>query len=65
MRLKELRTSARFTQSALAEKAGVDRTLLSKLEQGHRLGSIRTLKSIAAALGVPLSVLLEDDRQAA
>ncbi|SCC93179.1 Transcriptional regulator, XRE family [Thiomonas sp. X19] len=46
-----------FTQDALAEKAGISKAYLSQIETGKRIGVARTLKALAAALGVTLNEL--------
>lgn len=60
--LRELRHSAKLTREELAEKAGVSRDLIAKVEQGSR-GSMRhaTARMLAGALGVPVGQLLGDD----
>src|SRR5579864_234081 len=52
--IKELRTLRGFTQRQLAEKAGVDFTYLSKIENGRleHTPSIKTLRDLAQALEV-------------
>jgi predicted ATPase/transcriptional regulator with XRE-family HTH domain len=56
--LRELRRQKRLSQSELAEKASIDVTYLSKLENGRQRGSERVLRSLAEALGVPPAQLL-------
>jgi transcriptional regulator with XRE-family HTH domain len=51
-RLKELREAAGLSQSQLAERAGMHRFGVSKLEQGLREPSWATVQAIASALGV-------------
>ena len=46
-----------FTQDALAEKAGISKAYLSQIETGKRIGVAKTLKALAAALGVTLNDL--------
>ena len=46
-----------FTQDALAEKAGISKAYLSQIETGKRIGVAKTLKALAAALGVTLNEL--------
>lgn len=56
--LRKLRTSAGFSQEALAEMAGIDRSYLGGIERGeHNLALINIVK-IALALNVPPHVLL-------
>jgi transcriptional regulator with XRE-family HTH domain len=51
-----LREEKSMTQEELAERAGVDRRTIQRLEKGQRI-STRTLNSIAKALGVtPMSL---------
>ncbi|VDY06930.1 Transcriptional regulator, XRE family [Thiomonas sp. Bio17B3] len=44
-----------LTQDALAEKAGISKAYLSQIETGKRIGVAKTLKALAAALGVTLN----------
>ena len=46
-----------LTQDALAEKAGISKAYLSQIETGKRIGVAKTLKALAAALGVTLNEL--------
>lgn len=48
-----------WTQAALAELAGLERTYLTDLEAGRRNPSVRTLEKISKALGIKLHVLFE------
>lgn len=52
----------KMSQAILADKAGVKRALIAKIETGITTGSISTLQKIADALGVPLAELLNDDQ---
>ena len=52
-RIKEIRESLGMTQTELAEKAGVTRTTIWKLEtNAEEITTSRTLLGIAKALGV-------------
>ena len=51
-RLKELRERAGLTQPELAEKAGMNRFGIAKLEQGAREPTWATVQALARALGV-------------
>lgn len=44
-----------LTQQQLADKCGIQRAYLAEIETGRKAGSIKTLKTIAAALGVELT----------
>lgn len=58
VRLRELRREKAMTQEELAERAGVSRDLIAKLEQGSRQSArLASLTSIANALDIPLSEL--------
>lgn len=46
-----------MTLQALAEAAGVSKPYVSQIEGGKRVGTARTLKKLAAALGVPMAAL--------
>ena len=46
-----------LTQVALAAKAGVSPTYLSKIERGKRSGTTKVLRALADALGVDLDHL--------
>jgi transcriptional regulator with XRE-family HTH domain len=50
--LKALREAAAMTQQQLADKAGMHRFGIAKLEQGVRQPSWDTVQALAAALGV-------------
>lgn len=54
----KLRKQKNLTQEDLAGEAEVDRSYLSEIENGHKNVSVQTLKKIADALGVKMSVLL-------
>lgn len=49
-----------MSQERLALDAGMERSYVSDLERGMRNPSVRALGRLAAALGVPPAVLLED-----
>lgn len=55
--LRELRLAHRLTLSQVADRAGVSRSLLSKIENGLVSTSLETLARLAQALGVSLSAL--------
>lgn len=45
--------TSRLTQRQLADKAGIHHSTISRLVRGHRMPSLRTVTSLAHALGVP------------
>ncbi len=61
--LHRLRTARRLSLAALAARADVAKATLANLEQGRGNPTIETLWSLALALGVPFSDLLEDRRE--
>ena len=50
--LKDLRESKFLTQRELAEKSGVGVATIARVEKGIRQPTFRTIKRLAAALGV-------------
>src|ERR1700746_3237365 len=61
--LHRLRTARRLSLTALAPRAEVAKATLANLEQGRGNPTIETLWSLALALGVAFSDLLEDRRE--
>ena len=59
-KMREIREAKNLTQQEVAEIAGVHNSLISRLENGETAGSVKTLRKIAAALGVTVGELLED-----
>lgn len=53
-KIAEIRKQKKVSQTELAEKLGIDRTHLSKIENGHVQTSTRLLERIAAELGVSM-----------
>jgi DNA-binding XRE family transcriptional regulator len=47
-----------LTQSALAERAAVNRVQIAEIEAGRKSGSIDTIKKLAEALGVAVDDLI-------
>jgi len=59
MRLKTLRERRGMTQEQLAEKSGVSRTYLARLETGRQDPTLSTLEKLATALKVDVAKLLK------
>jgi transcriptional regulator with XRE-family HTH domain len=59
VRLKKLRADRGMTQEALAEKAGISRVYLARLETGKQDPTLTTLLKLAKALKVKVGELLE------
>lgn len=53
-----IRERTGYSQAQLATKAGVDRTLIYRLEQGTRNASPTVIRKLADALGCPLHALM-------
>ena len=56
--LTVIRERSGLSVSALAEKAGVDRTLIHRFENGERNASPAIIKKLAEALQCPLIALI-------
>lgn len=59
-RMRRVRRERGLSLQAVADRCGVTRSLLSKIETGASTPPIATLMKIAAALSVPVAALLED-----
>lgn len=62
--IKALRLSQKLTIKSLAEKAGITKGYLSKVENSEKAPPVSTLLDIAKALGVTISQLLGEERPA-
>jgi transcriptional regulator with XRE-family HTH domain len=58
-RLKTLRAGREMTQEALAERAGISRTYIARLELGQQDPTLGTLRKLAKALKVKVGDLVE------
>jgi transcriptional regulator with XRE-family HTH domain len=52
VRVRSLRERAGFSQSALADRAGIHKNYLGGIERGERNPAVRNLARIADALGI-------------
>jgi len=59
MRLKELRNKKGWSQATLADKLGVTREYLARLEGGQHDPPLSTVERLAKILGVRISRLVE------
>ena len=55
--IRKLRDNAGFTQSNIAQFAGVDQSLISKVEKGERSLSADVIEKLAALFAVPVEEL--------
>jgi transcriptional regulator with XRE-family HTH domain len=62
-RLRELRGAAKMTQHELAERSGLHRQVIAKLELGDNQPTWITVQKLAAALGVDCAVFLDPSLQ--
>jgi transcriptional regulator with XRE-family HTH domain len=62
--LKNIRTEKNLTQSEIAKMAGVDVTMISKIELGERRPSVEVAKKIAAVLGFDWTRFYDDEQAA-
>ena len=62
IRIKEVAKSKGYTMKDLASKIGVSQMALSFWQTGKRDASYSTLNNIAAAIGVSVHELIEDDK---
>lgn len=59
-RVKEERTRRGWSQSGLAERAGVDRKTVNRLENQQHYPNWDSLNAIATALGMPMRDLFTE-----
>lgn len=59
MNLRRYRNLAQISQEDLADLAGIDRTYVSGVERGIRNPTVTVLQSLAEALKIETSALLE------
>ena len=57
-RLRQMRESHFLTQGELAERSGVSRQTINRLEQGEIEARMKTMRELAAALGVRPGALI-------
>lgn len=55
--IRELRQARRMSQEAVALEAGVDRTFLTRVENGTHSPSFDSILAISSALGISLTQL--------
>jgi len=62
-RIHELRARRGWTQDALADRAGVSKAMISKVERGENNPTVVVAAKIAAALGLTMSQLIGADER--
>ena len=65
LRVKELRTEREITQEELAERVGVFRTYISRIETGLANPSLTAIHALAESLDVAVALLFEPPCSAA
>jgi len=63
--IKSERLKQKITLAMLAQKADVDQATLSRIENGHMIGTVESHQSIARALGVSIASLYSEAPQSA
>ncbi len=61
VRIRDLRKARRFTLEQLAERAGISKSILSKIENGKVSSPISTYSRISSALNVSLSDMFSEE----
>jgi transcriptional regulator with XRE-family HTH domain len=59
-RIASLRKLAGYTQEELAQRAGIQRTHLGRIEAGKYAVNLETMQAIAEALGMTLDIIHPD-----
>lgn len=62
-RIRGLREHKQLSQGDVERRTGLIRSYISRVENGHTVPSLDTLEKLAAALEVPLYVLLYDGNE--
>ncbi|TYO94539.1 helix-turn-helix domain-containing protein [Desulfallas thermosapovorans] len=60
LRLSRYREAKKMTCAQLAESAGLSVTFIKTLEEGKKSPTLRTMEKLAAALGVKVTDLLDE-----
>ena len=63
MRIRALRKQQGLSLRALSAQCGLSINAISQIERGESSPTLSSLHVLATALGVPLTVLLEDDNE--
>lgn len=64
-RLREMREEKKLSQGDIEKRTGLLRCYISRVENGHTVPAIETLKKLACALEVPLYHLFYDGEEPA
>lgn len=56
--IRARRTKAGYSQEAFADRAGIERSMMGRVERGEMPPQIKTLLRVCKALDIPLSRLI-------
>lgn len=59
--LKELRALKSLSQESLGKMAGVSQDMISKIEKGDRLPSVKVAKKISEVVGIDWTKFFDDE----
>ena len=62
-RIRQLREQKGLSQGDLQQSSGLPRAYISRVEHGHRVASLRTLRKFAKGLDVPLYQLFYEGEE--
>lgn len=62
-KIKQTRLLRKKTQQQVADECGISKSMLSRIENGHKATAIATLSKISESLDVPLSWLLDEQNE--
>lgn len=62
LRLKTLRKAAGLSQEAFADRCGLARSYMSRIERGKGNASLDAIEILAVGLKVPVKALFEDEK---
>lgn len=62
-RIRDFRTRRKYTQDELAERVGISRSYLHRMEKGENNISVRRLAEIANALDVEMRYFFDDSEE--
>lgn len=63
VRLRQVRELALLTQEQLAQRAGVAKSTVNRLERGLQNAHVSTVRRLAEALGVEAADLVAEERE--
>ncbi len=58
LRVKEIRREQKLSQGELADRAGINRTYLSMIENGRTSPTVKVIQGLADGLGVKINLLI-------